>query len=411
MAMTRSLSRFLRKRNSTLVQDPSYTLPPDVDYDLVVDEEEYVHATPSTSWSSPSAASNIHVPNVFVFPPEEEQDVNPPWCYFDATEYAQDVFDVEETLYISPDNSTRRLYSLDNLGKPIFHRLHQGHPHDLVNMPHVNGDSLLTLAALELEAQKLTEQLTRLELASRPSRPSPPETSEQRKSMTLTSRAVKAFRTINIRKRGHQSENHHNFGGRMSLGSHGEKDHFGQFASTHDSSTVRPSVKRKSNLSRPLSQLFEFTQSNRSVVDLDAHGSFYRRGSNVSDSVIDGYSREAPVQRLPLDTLKQSKPRSRFSVLNLRRSFSNLSKSSSQSTVSLQASSCSDLHSPPTLVSSSEHPTPDGSPPSPDNPLTPTDEDERYFTPPQSPPPDSPENKFTLNSLHFESLELRLDDF
>ena len=39
----------------------------------------------------------MQFPDVFVIPPEEEQDYNPPWCYFDAAQAAKDGY------HTSPD--------------------------------------------------------------------------------------------------------------------------------------------------------------------------------------------------------------------------------------------------------------------------------------------------------------------
>ncbi|KAK7693187.1 hypothetical protein QCA50_002753 [Cerrena zonata] len=73
-----------------------------------------------------------HIPDVFVIPPEEEQDINPPFQYFDASQAALaatspdfDALDVALGLFQQADGNRA----------PVFHRHHTNESQDTIIMP------------------------------------------------------------------------------------------------------------------------------------------------------------------------------------------------------------------------------------------------------------------------------------
>ncbi|KAI0665056.1 hypothetical protein C8Q70DRAFT_1049233 [Cubamyces menziesii] len=87
------------------------------------------------------------VPDVFVIPPEEEQEDNPPWCYFDATQAAK------ESLITYPDIDALDValgicQQTDNRA-PSFNRYHSNESHETIVMPR-RGNAIPRLRDMDL---------------------------------------------------------------------------------------------------------------------------------------------------------------------------------------------------------------------------------------------------------------------
>lgn len=91
------------------------------------------------------------VPDVFVIPPEEEQEHNPPWCVFDAAAAAAhglstipdiDTLDVALGLHQQMDNRS-----------PSFTRLHTNSSQETIIMPHRGAGTLPRLHDIDLDME------------------------------------------------------------------------------------------------------------------------------------------------------------------------------------------------------------------------------------------------------------------
>ncbi|TBU28883.1 hypothetical protein BD311DRAFT_777869 [Dichomitus squalens] len=88
------------------------------------------------------------VPDVFVHPPEEEHEHNPPWCYFDATQAAKDSLDMEAL-----DVALSFCQQTDNRA-PAFRRAFSNESQETVVMPRRSMKNLkLRAADLEMEME------------------------------------------------------------------------------------------------------------------------------------------------------------------------------------------------------------------------------------------------------------------
>ncbi|KAI0646819.1 hypothetical protein C8Q79DRAFT_956562 [Trametes meyenii] len=95
------------------------------------------------------AAMPQQVPDVFVIPPEEEQEDNPPWCYFDATAAA------EQTLSTHPDVDALDIalglcQQTDNRS-PAFHRHFTNESQDTIVMPRRGGPRIVKLSDMDVD--------------------------------------------------------------------------------------------------------------------------------------------------------------------------------------------------------------------------------------------------------------------
>ncbi|EIW60613.1 uncharacterized protein TRAVEDRAFT_165536 [Trametes versicolor FP-101664 SS1] len=100
----------------------------------------------------PSQDFKMHqVPDVFVIPPEEEQEDNPPWCVFDAAAAAAhglstipdiDTLDVALGLHQQMDNRS-----------PSFTRLHSNASQETIIMPHRGAGTLPRLHDIDLDME------------------------------------------------------------------------------------------------------------------------------------------------------------------------------------------------------------------------------------------------------------------
>ncbi|KAI0747879.1 hypothetical protein C8Q80DRAFT_1120509 [Daedaleopsis nitida] len=91
-----------------------------------------------------------HVPNVFVIPPEEEQDYNPPWCYFDATKAAEDGFSTHPD--IDALNVALSLCQQTDNRSPAFHRSFTNESQETIVMPH--RSSVLRLRNVDMNQEE-----------------------------------------------------------------------------------------------------------------------------------------------------------------------------------------------------------------------------------------------------------------
>ncbi|KAI0078992.1 hypothetical protein K474DRAFT_1659696 [Panus rudis PR-1116 ss-1] len=95
---------------------------------------------------TPSPSQNIstqNVPDVFVIPPEEEQDVNPPFCYFDATEAKVKMSSTSPDVE-ALDVALHFVQQTDNRA-PFFRRPHSNTSQDDLVMPRRSRDILMDL--------------------------------------------------------------------------------------------------------------------------------------------------------------------------------------------------------------------------------------------------------------------------
>ncbi|KAI0807267.1 hypothetical protein C8Q74DRAFT_50477 [Fomes fomentarius] len=95
------------------------------------------------------------MPNVFVIPPEEEQDHNPPWCYFDATQAAKN------GLRTSPDmdalDVALRLCQQTDNRAPTFSRTYTNESQETIVMPRRSSFMKLTGVDADMEEEGLTD--------------------------------------------------------------------------------------------------------------------------------------------------------------------------------------------------------------------------------------------------------------
>lgn len=100
----------------------------------------------------PSQDFKMHqVPDVFVIPPEEEQEDNPPWCVFDAAAA------VAHGLSTIPDIDTLDValglhQQMDNRS-PSFTRLHSNASQETIIMPHRGAGTLPRLHDIDLDME------------------------------------------------------------------------------------------------------------------------------------------------------------------------------------------------------------------------------------------------------------------
>lgn len=78
--------------------------------------------------------SSHQIPDVFVIPPEEEQDINPPFQYFDAS-MAQAEIAATSPDIDALDVALSLFQQADGNRAPIFHRHHANESHDTIIMP------------------------------------------------------------------------------------------------------------------------------------------------------------------------------------------------------------------------------------------------------------------------------------
>ncbi|PCH38372.1 hypothetical protein WOLCODRAFT_136226 [Wolfiporia cocos MD-104 SS10] len=83
--------------------------------------------------SHDTSMQQVSMPNVFVIPPEEEQDETPPWCEFDAAEAAQEAHSTKPDIE-AIDTALNLQQQVDNRA-PAFHRALQNDSQDTVVLP------------------------------------------------------------------------------------------------------------------------------------------------------------------------------------------------------------------------------------------------------------------------------------
>lgn len=92
------------------------------------------------------------MPNVFVIPPEEEQDYNPPWCYFDATKASKN------GLRTSPDmdalDVALRLCQQTDNRAPTFSRTYTNESQETIVMPRRSSFMKLTGVDADMEEEE-----------------------------------------------------------------------------------------------------------------------------------------------------------------------------------------------------------------------------------------------------------------
>ncbi|KAH9952219.1 hypothetical protein B0H21DRAFT_817934 [Amylocystis lapponica] len=151
-----------------------------------------------------TSMQQILVPNVFVIPPEEEQDENPPWCYFDATEA------FKGSLSRSPDLETLAValnfhQQTDNRA-PAFHRALGNDSQETVVMPRRSSITWLHNSGREdaVRGRELGEEIVEvIKVRRNEGLADVEETQPQtmKKSKTFRARATQAFMSIkNVRK-------------------------------------------------------------------------------------------------------------------------------------------------------------------------------------------------------------------
>lgn len=110
--------------------------------------------TPTSRRSEHSVTSGVSLPNVFVTPPEEEQSVTPPFCYFDAEKDAQPGAPAYDDIHADLDYSAHA----DDL--PDM----EDTMHSSVAEPS-DRENVFVMRSLMEEAESLREKLRALELS------------------------------------------------------------------------------------------------------------------------------------------------------------------------------------------------------------------------------------------------------
>ena len=93
----------------------------------------------------------MQMPNVFVIPPEEEQDYNPPWCYFDAAQAAKDGYHTSPDMD-AIDVALRLCQQRDNRA-PIFHRSFTNESQDTIVMPR-RGPTIMKFHNIDVDMEE-----------------------------------------------------------------------------------------------------------------------------------------------------------------------------------------------------------------------------------------------------------------
>ncbi|CCM02863.1 uncharacterized protein FIBRA_04975 [Fibroporia radiculosa] len=142
------------------------------------------------------------MPNVFVIPPEEEQEENPPWCYFDASEAAQGAHATEPDIE-ALDTALHFHQQVDNRA-PAFHRSLQNDSQDTVVLPRRGSltyvrEAAMTGAEEDVKRKTFDEEIVEVVKVRRNEgreNISKPQADTIKKSKTFKARATQAFKSI-----------------------------------------------------------------------------------------------------------------------------------------------------------------------------------------------------------------------
>lgn len=212
----------------------------------------------------------VVMPNVIVIPPEEELEENPPWCYFDAADAAQEARSTSPDLD-ALDTALNFHQQVDNR-VPAFHRALQNDSQETVVLPRKGSIAQIKEDILDGEGgsrrrQKLVDEeiVEVFKVRRNEGKEDVDEVKAPKmtKSKTFRVRAAEAFKSIkNVGKSGRRpiASSSGN-----SLTSSGENVQYSDDFQEHGA-LPRPSTP---NLSRRrslvLSQLFTFSHSSRPI--------------------------------------------------------------------------------------------------------------------------------------------------
>ncbi|KAI0933863.1 hypothetical protein AcV5_005894 [Taiwanofungus camphoratus] len=405
-----------------------------------------LHAPPP---SQDSSVQQIAMPNVFVIPPEEELEENPPWCYFDAEEAAKNP--LSTTPDIDALDTALHFHQQTNNRAPAFHRSVGNDSQETVVMPRKGRNSLSrdSISDFPREVGRnrvMDEEIVEVVKVRRNEGLADiGEMREQtiKKSRTFRARASQAFKSIkNVGK-----------GGRRPVSSASTTWQTGENARQSEEHLHRETLPRSStpNLSRRkslmLSHLFTFSQGSRPSAaspdvpvstmssspsamshrhsipaDMMFYSPSHPQRLRPSPSLEDCMDTSTPVGEGPISTTpslsKKKSFRHRLSVLELQRLFTLHSSSHSSSA---SASELSDnVKSPDVIVD--VFAASDSSPEILDSPRTASSLSTPSSTPPLSAGPLQSNCKMEargrdtslemqLDSLHFDSLHFDPNEF
>jgi len=379
--------------------DPPRTQPLATVSSRTSNGRETVRSDVRPTLSPRTIPSYFQVPHVFVYPPEEEQVLTPPWCCFDAS---VDAYIDDSDDYISDSDCSAAAAHLERISRPFALESCAFHPTpSLPTDDPSRRQSVVILRALVEEAEKVEEQRRSLdalrgyrERVAEPGRRSPSPTG-----------------TLTLRKRASVVLNVFGFGRKSQEDQSPDTDPSAHFPQVQLSQTNQslidlrdlnpPSNSNDRRQSRLRSPSFETI-----FVDARAESEYQRPYSSEdvrppADLVNFGDRKH--------DAFTERKIARRLSILSLRR---RLSANTSDDTSSRETSSTVSTPSTPSLTRSPNQSLESVFTARSDPSL------EAYSASPglnpipySAPIEETMKAKFILDSLQFDSLQFRIDQF
>ena len=226
-------------------------------------------SSPTPLDAPPPSQEPAVVPDVFVIPPEEEQDENPPFCYFNAADAAHEVQSTRPD--IDALETALHLYQQIDNRAPTFRRSLKNDSQDTIVLPRRGSLALIRENAIEEKWERprrrvMDEDVVEVFKVRRSEgrdEAGDAQSQGMKKSRTLRLRASEAFKSIkNVGKAPRRPSASHSSGSWGSEENVRPAQHHRAGAGENDvPPPVPPKLGRRKSLT--LSQVFAFSQNHR----------------------------------------------------------------------------------------------------------------------------------------------------